>query len=131
MWRRVVTLAELYACCPPVPCEKGCSACCGPVPFSRSEWARTGLPESVAKQTPALPGALLAGKGDSVETLVCLFREDGGCSIYADRPFICRLYGCGPGLACAKGRSPKLPLSETTMALLAGMYQQIVKEEAK
>ena len=62
--------------------------------------------------------------------LVCLFRGDDGCTIYEQRPFICRLYGCGPGLACAKGCSPKLPLSETTMALLAGIYQQIVKEEA-
>lgn len=125
-----MTLAELYALCPPMDCGDCESACCGPVPFSRSEWARTGLPESVAKQTPALPGALLAGKGDSLETLVCLFRGDDGCTIYKQRPFICRLYGCGPGLPCAKGRSPKLPLSETTMALLAGMYQQIVKEEA-
>lgn len=126
-----MTLAELYACCPPVDCEPGCTDCCGPVPFSRSEWERTGLPFSEAKQTPALPGAYLAGKGDSIETLVCLFREPGGCSIYESRPFICRLYGCGPGLPCAKGRGPRFPLSATAMALLAGTYQTIVREEAK
>ncbi len=37
--------------------------------------------------------------------------EHGGCAIYDDRPFLCRLYGTVPSLTCPHGRAPAKMLS--------------------
>ena len=39
-------------------------------------------------------------------TTVCVFLREGACSVYARRPFACRLYGTTPAVPCEAGASP-------------------------
>lgn len=69
---RFGTLDETFACHP------GCTICCrGVVSLSVPELLRVGA--VVAELPPAQMG--------------CPFRTSQGCSIYAARPFMCRLFG--------------------------------------
>jgi hypothetical protein len=61
--------------------------------------ARRSLP--IAGKHPGISGGkavILEPNGTSCELLV-----DGRCSIYQDRPLICRLYGVAEGLPCPHG----------------------------
>jgi hypothetical protein len=70
-------LKRLYDSIPPV---KGCDECsgnnCCKTPFAVSPFERSRLP---------------GHKFDEVGP--CSFLKDGRCSIYEDRPLICRIYG--------------------------------------
>lgn len=83
----------LYRAIPPMRCVSGCSDCCGPVPVSPYEAERLGIAGAVA--TPVHPG-----------TTRCRFLVDGACSVYARRPFACRLYGTTPIAPCPRGAGP-------------------------
>lgn len=99
-------IEKLYENIPAFECIPGCTDCCGPVPFARSEWDRI---EDKKKPTG----------------LSCPYAVKGqGCSIYKDRPFMCRLFGAtsDPQLTCPHGRRPAHPLSPQVAALLTGRY---------
>ena len=74
-------------------CRPGCSDCCRPTPVSPWEARRLGIEGAVT--TPVHPG-----------TARCAFLVDGRCSVYARRPFACRLYGTGPAVPCEHGAGP-------------------------
>lgn len=83
----------LYRVIPSMPCPSDCSRCCGPAPLSPWEAARLGVPGAVV--TPTHPG-----------TATCAFLENGRCSVYARRPFACRLYGTTAVAPCERGVRP-------------------------
>lgn len=98
-------LAKLYSEIPTFKCVEGCTACCGPTPSTKEE--RRAAP-------------LLAHAYSQVENFVnesvlswcstCPYARPGnGCAIYADRPFLCRLFGTSedPKLTCTKGCGPE------------------------
>lgn len=108
-------LDAIYAKIPQVACKGLCHTSCGPVPFSQIE--RDRLPESdsviPACKTQDAQMTLLPGV-----SLHCQFLTDENrCSIYNNRPFMCRLwgttdtellrctYGCEPTLTAAQGLS--------------------------
>lgn len=70
---------SVWASAPDVGCKGLCSDCCGPVLMSPAE------------------ERVLADKGITIdfdrETLVCDKLVLGRCSIYDDRPLICRMWG--------------------------------------
>ena len=111
--RELRNLYDLIDRMPRFECIPGCTDCCGPVPGSREE----------ARVAPLLDSAI-----DRLETLInsetlgwcatCSYAVPGvGCSIYEDRPLICRLFGVSedPRLTCAHGRgaAKKFTLSQT------------------
>lgn len=78
---------------PSFDCVPGCHDCCGPVTTSSEEMAR--LPrKSVEEQEAAL------------SELNCVHLGPQGCTVYEERPLICRLFGTTPRLPCPRGRRP-------------------------
>lgn len=78
-------------------CKGLCSKACGPIAMSGAESRRIiqlhgSMPES------------------SPESLTCSKLVEGRCSIYADRPLLCRIFGASRGLRCPYGCTPDGPL---------------------
>lgn len=91
-------LAELYASLPAVECKGLCQDGCGSVAMTRLEQQQIRVRHGV---TLPLIGAF-AAYGKRCPAL----NAEGRCSVYADRPFICRLYGAAETLRCPFGCEP-------------------------
>ena len=70
---------------PSFECEPGCHDCCGPVTTSAEEMAR-------------LPRKSRAEQDAALERLDCVHLGPNGCTVYQERPMICRLFGTTPRL---------------------------------
>lgn len=86
------SLKELYNKIPKFTCIPGCHACCGPVPCNPEEQAALHL------GTPIIP--------TKIDNVTCIFLTDQGCSVYANRPFMCRLFGTTQNIRCPRGAKP-------------------------
>ena len=98
-------ILEMRSLIPEFDCIPGCTDCCGIVPFSNWEWNNILL----HKQHKTFDCPYIAG-------------DDGGCSIYADRPIPCRIYGTVPRLTCPHGRGPKEMIEPGQEKRLMEMY---------
>ncbi|HUS80916.1 MAG TPA: YkgJ family cysteine cluster protein [Armatimonadota bacterium] len=79
---------ELREQIPQVECIEGCHDCCGPAPCTHWERERMGAPPDPAQgRDDAQPGS-------------CRWLGPSGCTVYEERPMVCRLYGVVEGLAC-------------------------------
>lgn len=78
---------------PAFECVPGCHDCCGPVTTSSEEMAR--LPRKTAAEQDA-----------ALAELNCVHLGPQGCTVYDERPLICRLFGTTPRLPCPNGRGP-------------------------
>jgi len=78
---------------PSFECVPGCHDCCGPVTTSSEEMAR--LPRKTAAEQEA-----------ALNELNCVHLGPNGCTVYDERPLICRLFGTTPTLPCPNGRRP-------------------------
>lgn len=115
--KSVKTLLEIYANLPRLECKGLCSRSCGPINFSLKERA-----------------AMEANLGHSIgvvsEDFTCPALIYGQCSVYENRPLICRLWGAVEEMRCPFGCVPErwltkeeqgalleqiAPLSETTL----------------
>ncbi|HCN46116.1 MAG TPA: zinc/iron-chelating domain-containing protein [Pseudomonas sp.] len=79
---------------PSFECVPGCHDCCGPVTTSAEEMAR--LPRKSAEEQEA-----------ALAELNCVHLGPQGCTVYEERPLICRLFGTTPRLPCPRGRGPE------------------------
>lgn len=90
-------IAHLYAlgdyigklAAPHVGCQKGCDSCCHiavQIPQAEADDLGRRLGRPVA------PVAYVQDDGAHLANTPCPFVKKGACSIYADRPFVCRLY---------------------------------------
>jgi Fe-S-cluster containining protein len=79
---------------PSFACVPGCHDCCGPVTASSEEMARLPV-KSDAEHDAAL------------DELNCVHLGPNGCTVYDQRPLICRLFGTTPSLPCPNGRGPE------------------------
>lgn len=98
MQERMSRLDELYSQIPKFKCIEGCTDCCGPVPANPEESKRIGKK----------PGVFYDEHG-----LLCEFAKDGGCSVYENRPLVCRIFGTVPSepmLTCPHECKPMFPL---------------------
>ena len=87
---------------PSFNCTPGCHDCCGPVTASSEEMAR--LPEkSEADHNAALEELSCPHLG----TFSGANTNNKGCTVYEERPLICRLFGTTPKLACPNGQRPE------------------------
>jgi Fe-S-cluster containining protein len=117
----MTALDAIYRQIPAFGCRPGCGDCCGLVPWSREEWAR------VADRAPA--GVTLeAYDADTVipmrgASTTCPFFS-GGCTVYEDRPFMCRLFGTvrDARLTCPHGCRPDPLLSKQKADWLTMKY---------
>lgn len=62
-------------------CKEGCFKCCGPVLVTEREVERLGLPKGSHSTGARADGAC------------ALLGEDGRCTKYDDRPYICKMFG--------------------------------------
>ena len=78
---------------PSFECVAGCHDCCGPVTTSSEEMSRLPV-KNDAEHTEAL------------DDFKCVHLGTNGCTVYAERPLICRLFGTTPNMPCPNGRRP-------------------------
>jgi uncharacterized protein len=89
-------LDEIYAKIPSVPdCNGSCAEACGSISMLTGEWDRVKR---------AMPGGI---KPFDAANFNCpMLSPTGKCMVYTARPFICRLWGTTPTLACPNGCEP-------------------------
>lgn len=80
---------------PSFTCEPGCHDCCGPVTTSSYEMAN--LPVKSDEEHDI-----------ALANLNCPHLGEKGCTVYLERPLICRLFGTTPKLACPRGKRPEV-----------------------
>lgn len=94
-------LRELYARVPSANCQGICVDSCGPIEGSDLEMA------TLRKQGIHLePRAVSVARLAAGEDYTCPALVDGACTVYDDRPLICRLWGVTEGLPCPYGCEP-------------------------
>jgi uncharacterized protein len=100
-------LAAIYAQVPDVECRGLCAGACGPIPVHPSELKQIRL--AAGRRVRAHPGALIDNHLvlETNRHGQCTLLKKGRCSIYHDRPLICRLFGAATGLLCPYGCKPK------------------------
>ncbi len=96
---------------PAFACLPGCHDCCGPVLASTDELAR--LPPASAERHAA-----------AIEHWDCVHLGEQGCSVYDERPLVCRLFGTTPRLPCPHGRGPALMIAPEMDAKIARFFRQ-------
>ncbi|MDO9619197.1 MAG: YkgJ family cysteine cluster protein [Pseudomonas sp.] len=79
---------------PSFACVPGCHDCCGPVTASSEEMSRLPV-KSDAEHDAALA------------EFNCVHLGPQGCTVYDQRPLICRLFGTTPSLPCPRGQGPE------------------------
>ena len=104
-------LRELYSRIPDMQCIAGCHGCCSRVVFAKSEWEQVPHKEK--------------------DSFLCPYVCDKGCSIFEDRPFVCRILGTADHdlFSCAYGKKPEVSLSLEELKELTRLYYEIVKGE--
>ena len=92
-------IQALWKTIPKFKCKEGCYDCCEMITMTRVEW------ENIE---PKLCAAVSNEKGQVLASLLCPYINDGRCSIYENRPTICRLFGAveTPRLTCPHGCGP-------------------------
>ena len=102
---------------PSFECVPGCHDCCGPVTTSSEEMAR--LPRKTAAEQAA-----------AMDELNCVHLGPNGCTVYEERPLICRLFGTTPNLPCPRGQGPETPIEPAVERqvhrLIASTRQRLV-----
>jgi uncharacterized protein len=103
--KREKLFEKLYSKLPTIQCQGLCHEACGPIAGSKFEIER------IEK----------AGGKDLVvmDDLNCTFlTKDKKCSVYEQRPLICRLYGTVKRLRCEHGCEPSRWLSDQEVSAI-------------
>jgi uncharacterized protein len=102
---------------PSFACVPGCHDCCGPVTASSEELSRLPL-KSAAEHDAALA------------EYNCVHLGPQGCTVYEQRPLICRLFGTTATLPCPRGQGPEQMIESAVEArvhnLIASTRQRLV-----
>jgi Fe-S-cluster containining protein len=95
-------LARAYAKVPRIECKGLCHTTCGMIPLIGKEKALTER-VTTTQWTVLGEGRLLydADRG------CCPFLQENRCSIYDERPLMCRVWGAAEGLECPHGCEPE------------------------
>jgi Fe-S-cluster containining protein len=89
-------LQEIYDEIPDIECKGECHESCGPIAYSDAEANRI-------EQSGESPPEPVSGS-HRCDKLIPLVKK---CSIYEDRPLICRLFGVVEGMKCPHGCKPE------------------------
>lgn len=104
-------LHQIYAQIPKVNCKGKCTDYCGAIGMEKGEY------EEMKKAAGKEPGVL--------PDLTCNLLKDGRCSIYEDRPLICRLWGTFPASTCPHGCQPERWLTPNDFIKLMGKVKEL------
>ncbi|MCU1494919.1 MAG: hypothetical protein JWO62_2683 [Acidimicrobiaceae bacterium] len=102
MTRRTEAIRDIWSRLPELECKGLCQESCGPIDgtaVERNLLKRRGV-ELVRPMTTVL--SMLDGISDGT----CPALADGRCSVYEDRPTICRLWGLVAEMPCEFGCVP-------------------------
>ena len=124
--RAELKLRKLYAKIPTFKCIEGCTKCCGVVPWSAPEFNKLGDKGGQHPIIQVHEGTVTPMRSDGC--MDCPFYSDQGCTVYEDRPFMCRLYGTVENLPCVMGQKPAKMLSAQRGGELVAEYMAIVQE---
>jgi hypothetical protein len=105
--RRKPSLDDVYRQIPPLDCKGLCLDSCGPISMSRQEEAVL-----LARGVNIPPMAEAVAAIERGEDYYCPALEDGHCSVYDDRPTICRLWGATRSMPCPHGCTPDDALTQ-------------------
>lgn len=94
---------EVYDRIPQAGCRGLCAEACGLIPMTDLEHRRV---------------VELTGRAPSFDGGACSLLVGGRCSVYRDRPTICRLFGVAEGLTCPHGCAPARELPRDEVAEL-------------
>lgn len=108
-------IKKLRAIIPDMECLDGCHDCCGPVIMS--EWEQAQI-------------KIMPMTGCQYSKLDCLYLDNSGCSIYEDRPIICRLFGTTEKLLCPHGIKPGKLLTRQEVRIINTELRKIMDSEA-
>jgi Fe-S-cluster containining protein len=100
---------------PTFECIEGCSDCCSLAFFTDVERSRI-----------VAAGGLMRDQADDMD---CRYLVDHKCSIYQERPLICRLFGASTALPCPHGRGPAKPLTEAEFDARMVAYRRDVGDD--
>ncbi|HET9076432.1 MAG TPA: YkgJ family cysteine cluster protein [Acidimicrobiales bacterium] len=104
---RKLSLADVYARIPEIECKGLCQDSCGPIAMSNEEDAR--LRQQGVVIPPMLEAVAALERGDDY---YCPALQDQRCTVYGDRPTICRLWGATESMPCPHGCTPADALSQ-------------------
>lgn len=107
-------LRGLFDEVPDVECKGLCVQSCGPIAMSAAEEA------VILAKHGCVPAA-------SPVDQACSSLRDGRCSIYADRPLVCRVFGAVRDLRCPFGCAPKSGLMPSREARKLFMRAEAIK----
>jgi len=93
--RKIEKLKKIYNKIPRIECKGLCETSCAFIPMS--DFEKKLITEKYGN--------------DNFMRNPCPKLHNGKCSIYEDRPLVCRLYGVVSGLPCVYGCEPKKMLS--------------------
>jgi hypothetical protein len=102
-----LTLADVYARVPEVDCKGLCMDSCGPIAMSIEEDDR--LQKRGVRVASMVDAVAAVERGDDY---YCPALRDGRCTVYDDRPTICRLWGATTSMPCPHGCTPANALSQ-------------------
>lgn len=102
----------LRAQIPQFDCVPGCHDCCGPVTTSSEEISR-------------LPRVSARVRAKALEEYNCPHLAAQGCTVYTERPLICRVFGTTPSLPCPHGRRPATLLESRIEQLIQRFFVEV------
>lgn len=107
--QRVKALRKLYEQVPRVECKGLCTDSCGPLDPPQLEVEqmerRSGKPFTSRATGAELRAAMRAGTLSGHERC-CYLSRAGRCTVYGDRPMICRVWGAAESIPCHHGCKP-------------------------
>jgi len=106
--RRKQSLEDVYRKIPQVECKGLCIDSCGPIAMSKAEDDR--LRERGVEIPPMAEAVAKIERGQDYS---CPALKDGRCSVYEQRPTICRLWGATESMRCPHGCTPANALTQT------------------
>jgi Fe-S-cluster containining protein len=119
-----MNLNKIYKKIPSLKCPPGCSACCGPVPLCSKE---ASVLKDLVKDNP--DKSLLEGLNSFMTPtdpdLNCKFSSAKGCTVYENRPLMCRLFGTVESLKCPLGCAPSRYLTRAEENDLMTFYKNL------
>lgn len=106
-----MNLEQIYAQIPEIKCRGKCQTSCGPIGMSPVEAQIVGKVSAGSIRFRAYDEMVMVENFDR-QTMRCPALQNGRCSIYANRPLICRLWGVGKKMRCPHGCRPNRWLSD-------------------
>jgi uncharacterized protein len=100
----------LYANLPEIECKGFCHQSCGPVPATRAE----------VKAIEDRAGKPFGPRSDGY----CSMLDGGRCTVYEDRPLMCRLWGLVEKMKCPWGCVPERWVSNSESRVLLAASQR-------